>query len=329
MLNVEVSELMKEDGKMMNWATKVKHNIELSAEEKEISQVIDTWAKKIGNGDMQNAYELSQYLVKTVQPEVYDAPDEILDKLFDRGGIGEFDDYQLNEDAKNTLSAIESAKNGNVDKSYIDYSVAKPIWKHFQIETEVSMEKLRKGGYKTVADLQVFAEEAFKNTMFYTVFNYVDSLITAPSAQGFVASSAVTIDALDDTTAYLLDRADSPMLFGLSSLIRPISKLDGYNTYLSNEMKNEINKYGILGMYNGTTLVPISAARKLANGNPLLPVNRLIGIADKIGELDMRGALRVLQTPDNNREVIGLKFTGFEFGMAINKLDKVCKIAIV
>ena len=328
MLNVEISQLMNEDGKMMNWATKVKHNIELSAEDKEISEVVDAWAKKIGRGET-DAYALSQYLVKTVQPEVYNAPDEIFDKLFNRGSVGEFDDFQINEDAKNMLNPIEAAKNGNVDKSYIDYSIAKPIWKHFQVETEVSMEKLRKGGYKTVADLQMYAEEAFRNTMFYTVFNYIDSLITAPSPQGFTTTGSLTASVLDDASGYLVDRADSPMLFGLSSLIRPINKLPGFTSYMSEDMKNEINKYGILGMYNGTTLIPISASRKLANGNQLLPANRLIGVSDKIGELDMRGSLRVLQTPNNNRETIDLKFTGFEFGMAINKLDKVCKIAIV
>lgn len=99
MLNIEISELMNSEGKMGNWANKVKANIELSAEEKEISSVVDAWAKKIGNGET-DAYALAQYIVKTVQPEVYNAPDEILDTLFDRGTIGEFDDFQITEDAK-------------------------------------------------------------------------------------------------------------------------------------------------------------------------------------------------------------------------------------
>lgn len=188
------------------------------------------------------------------------------------------------------------------------------------------MEKLRKGGYKTVAELQVFAEEALKNTMFYTVFSMLDSALVTPIAT--CTGNALNVQAMDDATGYLLDRADNPIILGLSSLIRPIYKMSGFSSYLSEDMKNEINKYGILGTYNGVKLVPISAARKLANGNSLIPSNRVLGVAGKIGELDMRGDLRVYQMPNYNREVIGLKITGFEFGLAINKPDKACKIVV-
>ena len=327
MLNIEVAELMETEGKLMEFSQKVKHNIVLSAEEKEIASVIDAWAKEIGEGK-RDAYELSQYITKIVPPDVYDAPDEILDALFDRGSIGEFDDLQVITDAKNTLNAIESAKNGNVDKSYIDYSVLYPTWKHIQVETEVPMEKLRKGGYKTVSELVTFSEEAFRNKMFYMVFTAIDTAITAPSTQGFTSASAVTVLAADDAAGYMLDRGQSPILVGLSTLIRPMYKMTGYSTYQSDAMRDDFNKYGILGMYNGIKLVPISAAKKLADGTTLLPNNRLVGISDKIGSLEMKGAMRVLQTPDNNREVINLKMTGFEFGYVLNKIENACKIAI-
>jgi hypothetical protein len=133
--------------------------------------------------------------------------------------------------------------------------------------------------------------------------------------------------ALDQLTGYLLDEGENPAIFGLSSLLRPIGKMSGFNSYLSEDMKNEINKYGILGTYNGVTLTPISATHKLANGNQLLPANRVIGVAGKIGELDTKGTMRVLQNMNINNEVIDLKFTGFEFGLAIYKLEKVAKIA--
>lgn len=327
MLNIEVAELMETEGKLMEFSQKVKHNIVLNAEEKEIASVIDAWAKEIGSGK-RDAFELSQYITRVVDPEIYNAPDELLDMLFDRGSIGEFDDLQVVTNATNTLNAIESAKNGNVDKSYIDYSALQTTWKHMQIETEVSMEKLRKGGYKTVAELTAFAEEAFKNKMFYTVFSAVDTAITAPSVQGFTSASAVTTLAADDAAGYLLDRGQSPILVGLSTLVRPMFKMTGWNTYQSDAMRDQFNKYGILETYSGVRLVPISAAKKLADGSSLLPANRLIGIADKIGTLDMKGSLRVLQTPDNGREVINLKLTGFEFGYVLNKIDKACKIAI-
>jgi hypothetical protein len=327
MLNIEIAEIMETEGKLMEFSQKVKQNIALNAEDKEIASVVDAWAKEIGSGK-KDAYELAQYIVKVVEPEVFNAPDEILDTMFERGSIGEFDNVQSVTDAKNTLNAIESAKNGNVDKSYIDYTALQPTWRHLQIETEVSMEKLRKGGYKTVADLTTFAEEAFKNKMFYMVFNAIDTAITAPSAQGFTSAGSVTLTAADDASGYLLDRGQSPLLIGLSTLVRPMYKMTGYDSYLSENMKNELNKYGILGTYNGVRLVPVSAAKKLADGSALLPANRLVGVADKIGVLDMKGAMRALQTPDNNREVISLKLTGFEFGYALNMNENACKIAI-
>jgi hypothetical protein len=42
----------------------------------------------------------------------------------------------------------------------------------------------------------------------------------------------------------------------------------------------------------------------------------------------MRGDLRVYETPDNKREVIELKITGFEFGYSITKVDKIAKIVL-
>lgn len=329
MLNIEIAELMNQEGTIMNWAHKVNKNIELSSEEKEIAQVINAWAKEIGEGK-KPAYELAQYIVKTITPEVYNAPDEILDTMFLRGNVGEFDEIGFVEDAKNTLLAIESARAiGDVDKSYIDFTKTAPTWKHLQVNTEVSMQKLRSNGYKTVAELTTFAEEALKNKMFYSIFNAIDSAITAPSSQGFTASGSVTLAAADDATGYLLDRGQNPLLIGLSTLIRPMYKMDGYSDFLTEAAKDQINKYGILGAFNGARLVPVSAAKKLADGSPLLPTNRIVGIAAPIGNIDMRGEMRVLQEQDIHKEVINLKITGFEFGYNLNKIENACKIAIV
>jgi hypothetical protein len=42
----------------------------------------------------------------------------------------------------------------------------------------------------------------------------------------------------------------------------------------------------------------------------------------------MRGQLRVYQTPNNAKEVIDLKFTGFDFVYAVDHLEKVSKIVV-
>lgn len=327
MAKIELSEIMKEKGKMIDWSTKVKYNVELSEEEKEISSVIDEWASEIGYGT-KPAYMLSQYLIKTLQPELIEAPDALLDMLFDRGTLGEFDTYDVLENPKNNLLAVEAGKFGNVDKSYIDYNQVGVTWVNLQIETEVKMSDLRKNGAKTIANLTLYAEEAFKNKMFRNVFNKIDTMITTPSNQGWVSTGGLVMSAMDQISGYLLDNGENPLVVGLSTDMRAIAKMTGYTDYLSEAMKDAHNKYGIIDFYGGVKLSPVNASRKMADGSQLLPKNKIFGVADKIGELNTRGDLRVLQTPDNNREVIGLKFTGFEFGYAISKPEKVCKILI-
>ena len=56
----------------------------------------------------------------------------------------------------------------------------------------------------------------------------------------------------------------------------------------------------------------------------------MFGIAGKIGELAMKGDVRVLETMDNNDEKVIIKITGFEFGYAFNTdtLKNVCKAVL-
>ena len=54
----------------------------------------------------------------------------------------------------------------------------------------------------------------------------------------------------------------------------------------------------------------------------------MFGIAGKIGTICDRGELRVLETMDNNKEKVSLKFTGYEYGYKITNPEKVGKITI-
>ena len=133
-IRTEIAELMNTKGTMLDWASKVNYAPKsLSAEETEISEVIDAWAKEIGRTGSDNEHEIASFITKTISPEVYDMPDALLSTMFDRGSIGEFDDVQINEIAKNTLKAYSAAKGGNVEKSYIDPTAFTPNWKHKQV----------------------------------------------------------------------------------------------------------------------------------------------------------------------------------------------------
>ena len=133
-IRTEIAELMNTKGTMLDWASKVNYAPKsLSAEETEISEVVDAWAKEIGRTGHDNNLEISNFITKVIAPEVYDMPDALLSTMFDRGSIGEFDDVQINEIAKNTLKAFEAAKGGNVEKSYIDPTAFTFNWEHRQV----------------------------------------------------------------------------------------------------------------------------------------------------------------------------------------------------
>lgn len=327
-MKLELAELMNEKQRMLGWSYRVKNKLELSTEDKEICDVVDVWAKSIGNGE-RPAYELSEFVRKTIQPEFEDIyTDEIIGQLFNQGSIGEFDSVMYYDEAKNTLVAHEAAKNGNVDASWLDYKALNPQTVHLQIDTEVKMDQLRKGGYKTVAEITVFAEEALRTKMFNSMFERVDTLITGLSGQNILSAAKITLDAADEFSNYLTDRDGAPVIIGLSTLMRQFARLQGYEPYLSEEFKSQINKYGKLDLFQGCKLTSLSAAKKLGDGSQLLPNDRVFGIAGVIGQMDMRGALRVLATEDNNKEVIRLKYTGFEWDYVITKPENIAKITV-
>jgi hypothetical protein len=327
---IELSTIMSEKGRIFEWSEKVTKNAILTDEDKAISEAIDIWAKKIGNGEIP-AYELSQYLVKTVSPNVYNAPSEILDLMFEQDSIGEFDNVGIFTDPINRLNAQETAaRTGNADKSYIDFTRGTKKEVHLQIDTEIKMSDLRQNGYKSIALLTQYATEALNNKKFYSIFNNIDSLITNGATNYFTVTGALTVQAMDDFAGYILDQSNSnPLMVGLTTDLRGIKNMSGYDKFLSDGMKGALNMGSILQDYAGVGIAQVNAGKKLADGTNLLPTKKLFGMSDKIGQMYMRGELRVLQTPDNNKEKIDLKFTGFEFLYGITQPEKISKMVIV
>ena len=310
-------------------AAKTVRNIALNDTEKETASYLDEWARKIGETGHDANHEIAAFVTRTVNQEFYDAPDELLDQMFERGNIGEFDDYEADiMPVKNTLVAYDAAAGGNVKKSYLDYSSLKPQWFSSQVETAISLRDLRRNGWKSVALLSEYAVKALQNKMFYDIFNRVDTAMTVGSPNVFNESAATPSQAtVDAATLYLNDRVGGVMI-GLSKYIQAMSKLQGYN---SQEMLNEIHRTGRLGMIDGISLYPISSAKKQGNGNTLIMPNRVFGVAGKIGTLDMKGDVRTYETEEVNKEVIDLKVTGFTYGVSYNKdtLDNICKIILL
>lgn len=329
MLNTEIASLMNQNGKMYEWASKVEYKQTLDTEEKEISQVVDAWAKKIGQTGRDSNGEIAAFIQKTITPEVYDTPDEILDLIFNRGSIGEFDAKTYEIAPKNTLVVHEAAKGGNVDKSFIDIGSAVPVSKHLQTETELRYSDLRKNGFKTIATLTTFMRESLRNSLFYDILSKADTLIAGGDqliTDG--SNTAPTAVSMDKLAAYLLDRGENPLAITLSKYAMAIPSMSGYASYMTEDMKGKLNRTGILDLYKGVQIAQVSGAKKTGQGQLLLPDKRIFGIAGKIGDLDMRGDLRVYEDFDNNNEKVKIKLTGFEYEVAFTDIEKMAKIVL-
>lgn len=332
-MNIELSEYMKQKGVMRSWAENVvlhskDKSIELSQEEQEISKAVDDFAGNIsisGVGDP----ALSQFLVKIVEQEVADVPSELISKIFTEGSIGEFDDIGIVASPKNTLIARETAaRTGNTKKSYIDFTRGTKFSKHLQIETEIRMSDLRRDGALTIAQLTLFAIEAFELKKFNLMFGSIDSLVTEGGENYFPCTGELTQEGMDAFAGYIEDNGNNGVMVGLSNVLRRIKNMSGYDKFLSETMKDKLYNASILEKFNSVDILSFNAAKKLGDGSLVLPERKIYGISDAIGSMETRGALRVLQTPDNNREVISLKFTGYEFVYTITNPEKISKLVI-
>lgn len=328
MANFDIAEAIKNTS-MYELACKTIRNLEMSDSEEMIISELDKKFKEIGRTGHDKNHEISAFIQKVLNEEVYNAPDELLDRIFDTNDIDADDDFERIEDVKNTLIAHEAAQGGNVPKSYLDITVCKPIWKNRQVETEISYADLKRDGWKSVAKLTEYAVVALKNTRFKDIFDNIDAAITSGAENYLTVDGATMTQAAADALALHVNDYDEGdgVIVGYHKYIQQMSKLKGYE---SEDMKNEVHRTGRLGQYDGVDLTPISSVRKLGNGTGLFTDKRVFGIAGKIGTLSQKGEMSVYQTSNNNKEKIELKFANYTYGWAISQegIKKVFKVAL-
>lgn len=330
MLNTEIAEVMQAPGKVYEVAEKTQYNRVLNGEEKEIAEVMDAFVRDVGKTGRDTDKQIASFITKTVQDELYNAPDELLDSMFDRGNIGEFDDFQAERTVKNTLVAHEAAKGGNVPRSYLHLEALTPVWHNLQVETDLSYVDMRKNGWKSVANLTTFMTETLKNKMFAIVLNQVDAAIAGGEQKIDVAGTAPTMEAMDKLALYLNEYSDgsNPFTVSLMKYCSQLRRMTGYAQYLSDSMKDDFNRYGLVKTYDGVAITGISSAKKLGDGSLLIPDKKIFGIAGKIGELDMKGEIHTYQDEDNQNERVHLMVKDFTFGHAISHIERVAKITL-
>lgn len=329
MLNTEIAEVMQNQN-MFELAEKTHYGLNLTNEESEVAEVMDAFARQVGKTGCDPEKQIAAFVTKTVQDELYNAPDELLDAMFTRGTVGEFDDFVMERTVKNTLVAHEAAKGGNVPKSYLHIEKLKPSYHNIQIETDLSFVDMRKNGWKSVATLTTYMAEAAKNKMFAIMFNAIDSAITGGDQLIAESGSLPTMAGMDALTLYLNEYSDgsAPFTVSLQKYCAALRRMTGYAEYLSDAMKTDFNRYGLAKLYDGVAITGISSAKKMGDGSLLIPDKRIFGIAGKIGELDMKGDIHTYEDMDNNNERIHLMMKDFTFGYAITNIERIAKMTL-
>lgn len=82
-----------------------------------------------------------------------------------------------------------------------------------------------------------------------------DQLVTAG---GKVPTQA----AVDSFNLYLLDRDPSAVAICLSKYAQALGRMEGRSQYMSDAMKDEFNRYGLVNFIDGVRIASISSARK-------------------------------------------------------------------
>ena len=324
----EIKDIMSKEGVLFDVAEKVEYKRQLNAEEKEIAEISDQWAKEIGKTAKDPECTIAEFINRTVNEEVYNAPDELLDQIFDRGSIGEFDDVEGHKDPKNTLVAHEAAKGGTVDRSYIDISVLKPTWKNRQVETDLSYVDLRRNGFKSIATLATFMKEACQNALFFDALSMADNAVTGGEQVIAVSGATPTLEAMDKMSLYLNDRGSDNVIITLNKYAQAIRRMSNFSQYMSDAMKDDFNRYGFVKTYDGIAIAGISGAKKTGTGSLLLPEKRIYGISNKIGNLDMKGEIHTYQDMNNQSEKVHIMLKDFTYGFMLTNIENFAKITL-
>lgn len=329
-LNLEFAEVVQKSGSsVFDIAEKVTYKRNLTAEEKEVYEISDAFVREVGRTGKDRDCEIAAFVVKTINEEIYNAPDELLDTLFTRGTAGEFDQVEYQKTVKNTLEVHEAAKGGTVDRSWLDIGYVKSFTKNYQVETDLSYVDMRKNGFKSVANVTTAMTEALKNKLFFDVFSIVDDAIVGGDQLITAGGTVPTQAAWDQFSLYLLDRdATNSVAVCLSKYAQALGRMSGRSQYMSDSMKDEFNRYGLVNFADGVRIASISGAKKTGRGEILLPDKRVFGCAGSIGALDMIGETHVYQDEDNSNDRVILRAKDFTASVALTNMDNICKMVL-
>lgn len=114
-------------------------------------------------------------------------------------------------------------------------------------------------------------KEAAQNALFYDALSMADMAVTGGEQLIAVSGTTPTLEAMDALSLYLNDRGDNNVIVTLNKYAQAIRRMPNFAQYLSTDMKNDFNRYGLVKTYDGINVAGISGARKTGLGTLLLP----------------------------------------------------------
>ena len=114
----------------------------------------------------------------------------------------------------------------------------------------------------------------------------------------------------------------------LNKYAQAIRRMPNYAQYMSDSMKDEFNRYGLVKTYDSIGIAGISGAKKTGTGSLLIPDKRIYGIADKIGTLDMKGEIHTYQDMNNQGEKVHLMLKDFTYGFMLTNIENFAKVTL-
>lgn len=332
-MNTELSSILTQEGRLVDWAEKVTYKRDLNAEDKELCSVTDAWLKDVvGRTGHDTNHEISQLVAKAINAPVVETPSFLIERAFNQVSIGEFDDVAFEVEPANTIKVYDSITGGNVDRSFIGTTTMLPTWKSLQAETDISLAEIRRGGFRSVANLVTYIREAMEYKKIQVVLGALSDSITSSETQRYfsgTASSGVGDAEAKALALYLHDVSDgdTPMMIAQNKHLMEIIGTDGVQNFLTDREKSLFNDSGFVKMFAGCELMGLSGQRKIG-GSVLFPANTVLGVAGKVGDMAIRGEANVYQETDINSEKIHIKVNGFNFGYAITHPEMVGKIVL-
>lgn len=305
-----------------------KAKIELSADEKDVTKIIDEQVKSVGEKGHDPNHMLSALVKKTITDDYLQTPNDLLMRLLDTENIGEFDDFESWKDIDG-ITAYDAVVGGNVDRSFYDKEKLTPKYQMLQVESDISFQRLRKYGSSELAKTIMYMRDAVDLQRFAYLMTNIDNAITGGN-QVISGGATLTEASVDELILYLHDisTGDQPFIFALNKYIQTIASFDKAENYASERVKDLFYRTGFFTEYGGATLYGISGQRTLRNGQLAIPDKRVFGAAGKIGTMVMRGTPRIYQEEDIDSEKTHIKFTGYTFGATFENIQKAAKIVL-